>query len=136
MIRFPQSTSRLLRFLFTSLKVLIFHIYYSIFSLHESEMRPESAPQYALGKKALSFYAAKMSGKTSAAPTIISFFRCERKTSKYYYYHRNKEKSGLIRKLNSKKKCPPSIVFHYESERITKGCVHVLFLKNKCRQLN
>ena len=69
-------------------------------------MRPESAPQYALGKKALSFYAAKMSGKTSAAPTIISFFRCERKTSKYYYYHRNKEKSGLIRKLNSKKKMP------------------------------
>ena len=39
-------------------------------------MRQESAPQYALGKN---LYAAKTSGKNSAAPKIISFFRCERK---------------------------------------------------------
>ena len=45
-------------------------------------MRPESAPQYALGKKNLSFYAAKMSGKNSAVPKIISFFCCERKKNK------------------------------------------------------
>lgn len=66
-------------------------------------MRQESAPQYALGKKPIFLCGKKRVVKTLLPQKLFLFSVVKEKKQAKYYYYRNKEKSGLIRKLNSKK---------------------------------